>query len=249
MTTLTEITPSIAPSSEQPYKISRTAGGLSYRDITTPYVQWLSFANAGMLNRGNLWCFDYAMRHLPSDAPMVEIGSFCGLSTNLISYYRQKHGRANPLFTCDKWEFEGTGGPLVEDTTITHAEYREFCRETFLRNVRMFSRDALPQTIEALSEEFFFMWRRNVRVVDVFGREARLGGPISFAYIDGNHSYEFSRGDFENVDEFLESGGFILFDDSADGSAWEANRVCREVAEEGRYEVVIANPNYLFRKW
>src|SRR3954466_6118167 len=101
MTTLTEIAPSIDPSSAEPaYTISRTAGGLSYRDITTPYVQWLSFANAGMLNQGNLWCFDYAMRHLPSDAPMVEIGSFCGLSTNLISYYRQKHGRGNALFTC-----------------------------------------------------------------------------------------------------------------------------------------------------
>ena len=52
------------------------------------YVEWLCFANAGMLDRGNLYCFDYAIRNLPSSAPLIEIGSFCGLSTNLITYYK-----------------------------------------------------------------------------------------------------------------------------------------------------------------
>src|SRR5687767_3117074 len=51
----------------------------------TEYMSWLSFANAGMLTPGNVDCFDYAIRNLPSSAPLVEIGSFCGLSTNAIT--------------------------------------------------------------------------------------------------------------------------------------------------------------------
>jgi hypothetical protein len=39
-----------------------------------------------MLNAGNVECIDYAIGHLPSDAPMLEIGSWCGLSTNVISH-------------------------------------------------------------------------------------------------------------------------------------------------------------------
>ncbi|HEY8666463.1 MAG TPA: class I SAM-dependent methyltransferase [Tepidisphaeraceae bacterium] len=233
---------------DRPLKISTTGSGLRYVDITDQFVNWLSYANAGMLNRGNLYCIDYALRELPSDAPMMEIGSFCGLSTNLISYYRQKHGRPNRLITCDKWIFEGSEEPMLGDTAITHEEYRAFVRETFQRNVKMFSRDELPFTVEAFSDEFFPLWRKEQRVEDVFGRPVQLGGRISFAFIDGNHSYDYALRDFENVDEFLEPGGFILFDDSADGSKFEVGEVAKEVAAGSTYEVVMKNPNYFFRK-
>lgn len=218
-------------------------------DITDEYVRWLSFANAGMLDRGNLYCFDYAIRHLPSMAPIVEVGSFCGLSTNLLTYYKEKCRASSPLFTCDRWNFEGAhDGLLIEGSLITHKEYREFTKETYVRNVRMFSRSSLPYTIEQISDDFFAAWRRGEEVPDVFGRSVKLGGPISFCYIDGNHTYEFAKRDFENCDEFLESGGFVLFDDSADGSPWEVCRVIAEIKAGDTYELVINNPNYLFRK-
>src|SRR6516164_5638066 len=75
-------------------------------DIAYEYVKWLCFANAGMLDRGNLYLMDYAINQLPSNAPIVEIGSFCGLSTNLLTHYKRKHKRTNRLVTCDKWDFE-----------------------------------------------------------------------------------------------------------------------------------------------
>jgi predicted O-methyltransferase YrrM len=62
-----------------------------------------------MLSSGNLYCFDHAIRNLPSELPIIEIGSFCGLSTNLMAHYLQVHGRNNTLFTCDAWLFEGAG--------------------------------------------------------------------------------------------------------------------------------------------
>jgi hypothetical protein len=213
------------------------------------FMLWLQFANAGMLHGGNVYCFDHAVRNLPSGAPIVEIGSFCGLSTNAISYFKRRHGRTNRLITADRWLFEGAmSGTTVGESDLTHDEYRDFVIETFRRNVRFFSRNDLPYTVELLSDEFFEAWREHRAVADVFERPLELGGPISFCYIDGNHQYEFARRDFEHCDEFLERGGFVLFDDSADGSGWEVCRVVAEVAASGRYELVARNPNYLFRK-
>ena len=69
-------------------------------------INWLCFANAGMLTRGNLHLIDTAMKQLPSAAPILEIGSFCGLSANVLTHYKRKYDVKNRLVTCDKWEFE-----------------------------------------------------------------------------------------------------------------------------------------------
>lgn len=230
-------------------KFKTAAYGAQIIDISDEYVEWLCFANAGMLNRGNLYCFDYAIRNLPSGAPIIEIGSFCGLSTNLLSYYKRRHGVSNPLITSDKWEFSGAQeGRTVGYSSIDHKDYRAFVKETYNRNIRMFSSEDLPYTAEMLSDDFFAAWRSSASVRDILGRSLQLGGPISFCYIDGDHSYEYARRDFENCDEFLEGGGFVLFDDSSDGAPWEVCKVVAELRKSKRYELVIKNPNYLFRK-
>ncbi len=219
-------------------------------DISNPYIEWLCFANAGMLVRGNLYCFDHALKHMPRDTAIVEIGSFCGLSTNVLTYYKERNGLKNPLFTCDRWEFEGAekNEAVGDSTSLTHQDYREFVKSTYLRNVAFFSQQDLPYTVELFSDEFFAAWRNAQEAPDVFGRTIRLGGPIGFCYIDGNHSYGYARRDFENCDQFLVEGGFILFDDSADGSGWDVCKVVAEVSQLERYDLVIKNPNYLFRK-
>jgi hypothetical protein len=183
-------------------------------------------------------------------APMIEIGSFLGLSTNIITYFKEKYNAKNPLVTCDKWIFEGaeSGSMLGDSKTITHDEYRDFVKETYIRNILMFSRYDLPFTIEQFSDDFFRSWEEKERKTDVFGREYLLGGPISFCYIDGNHSYEFVKRDFYNSDKFLEKDGFILFDDSSFGSGFEVRRVVQEVLSCGRYELLAKNPNYFFKK-
>lgn len=224
------------------------------------YLVWLGWAVPGMLYPGNEYCIDHALRHLPSAAPIVEIGSFCGLSTNLITYLRQKHGVTNRLVTADPWEFQG-----VEDhhrvglSQITQREYRRYIKESFVRGAQMFSRGDLPWTVEMLSDDFFAAWAAGQTVTDVFGRTLTLGGPISFCYLDGNHIYDYVRRDFQNCDRFLEPGGFIFFDDSADEGEWlveegadpanwTVKQLVHEVQASGRYELVMKNPHYLFRK-
>jgi len=219
-------------------------------DITDEYITWLYNINAGILVPGNLFCMDYAIRSLPSQAPILEIGSFCGLSTNVITYLKEKHAARNALFTCEPWKFEGAReGANVGASQITQAEYHQYARESFLRNTRLFSRQALPYTVEMLSDDFFQAWSEQREVEHVHGGQIQLGGPLSFCYIDGNHAYGQVHRDFENCDAYLESGGFILLDDSADGWGWEGvRRVAAEVRRRIDYELVIKNPNYLFRK-
>ena len=214
------------------------------------YVRWLMYANAGMTHVGTPYCLDHVLGNLPSDNPMIEIGPFCGLSTNLITYYARKHGRANHLLSADTWSYRSPdkGGTLGE-TDVTFRDYCEFVKDSFMRNVKTLGVGGLPFALQQSSDAFFELWRAGAEVTDIFDRQLGLGGPISFAYIDGDHGYEPVARDFANSDAFLEPGGFVFLDDSGDLSRFDGVRkVAREIESSGRYEVVMKNPHYLFRK-
>jgi hypothetical protein len=218
-------------------------------DFTDDFVKWLCFANAGMLDKGNLYLIETAMRQLPSAAPIFEIGSFCGLSANVLTHFKRKYARKNRLVTCDKWQFENAGkdGDHIGKSPVLFSDYAAFVRDSYIRNTRLFSADDLPFTMEATSDEFFAAWKQKKEARDVLGRPMTLGGPLSFCYVDGDHTYEGAKKDFLNCDAFLEKGGFILFDDST----IEAFGVCKlmpEVAATGRYKLAATNPNHLFQK-
>ena len=219
-------------------------------DITDEYIKWLCFANAGMLDRGNLYLMDYALSRIKSGSPLVEIGSFCGLSANALSYYKRKHGLKNQLITCDRWDFEMDehgDRDHVAGSPVLHSDYKRFVRDSYLGSTGLFSAGDLPFTVEATSDDFFKQWQREADVLDVRGRTLHLGGPISFCYIDGNHSYEYAKRDFLNCHAFLERGGFILFDDSTI-QEFGVHRLMSEVVTSREYRLVATNPNHLFQK-
>jgi hypothetical protein len=216
--------------------------------LNDEYITWLCYANAGMFEKGNLYSIDYAISHLPSTAPILEIGTFCGLSTNVISHFKRKHGVSNPFLTCDKWEFENVNGHTkIADSPVLFSEYRTFSKDSYIRNIQMFSRDDLPFTFEMTSNEFFDAWKEQKKPEDVLGRSFSLGGPISFCYIDGNHTYEYAKQDFLHCDSYLETGGFILFDDST-LDVFSLHKLMPEIIAMSRYRLVAANPYHLFQK-
>jgi hypothetical protein len=202
-----------------------------------------------MLARGNVYAMRFALENLPSTKPVLEIGSFCGLSTNVISYFLSVKGRKNRIFSCDIWIFEGAeNGGNLGDSQISYQQYHDFVKSNFIRNVAFFSPNNKPYTIESFSDEFFASWKEGETVVDVFGSNIKLGGEISFCYVDGNHTYEFAQRDFDNVDQHLEVGGYILFYDSSDDNPFGLTRLMNEIENKLNYELVMKNPNYLFKK-
>ncbi len=232
-----------------PKIFKRAINHFTVKTIESEYLNWLSFANAGMLNRGNIYCFNYAIQNLPSDNPIIEIGSFCGLSTNVIAYLLKKYNKQNKIITSDKWIFEGAEtNPYLPNSDISHSDYRKFVIETFKKNIEFFSKGNLPFPIEVFSDDFFTLWQSEKMVKDIFNRDIKLGGGISFAYIDGNHTYDYSKRDFENTSKFLDKGGFILFDDSADHTHFGCAKLMKELLKDKTYKLVMKNPNYLFKK-
>lgn len=213
------------------------------------YIHWICNILGGFLDDGNIRGFDYVVRHMPPGGAIVEIGSLFGLSTNIITYLTIKYQRDNPFFTCDPWIFESLGRPVGGYFNADSGAYRDYAKRVFIMNTALFSAGRQPYAIEAYSHQFFELWRTCSTTEDVFGRPVTLGGPISFAYIDGAHAYDAVKGDFLNVDQYLLPGGLVLFDDSGDGSSFEGvARVAAEVKRNSSYDLVFKTPNYFFRK-
>ena len=213
------------------------------------YLNWMSFANAGMLHAGHRFLIDRAISQLPTDDPVVEIGAFAGLSTNVLIYFLTKHGKPNALYSTDPWVFEGEGVETLPEPQIPFDDYRRLVQEQFERNVRFWSGSRLPHAYALASDEFFAAWNEGGIRTDVFGRDGRFGGPLSFCFVDGDHSGEQVRRDFEHVDELLVPGGFVLFDDSDEFGAFpQVTQVVRDAIREHGYELVGENPHHLLRK-
>jgi hypothetical protein len=212
------------------------------------YVDWLVRMIGGWLEpgHGNLVSFLYAAKHLPATGAAIEVGSFLGASTNVLTYLLQRHAGGRPLFNCDPWCFEGTEEPIGGVFDAARPEWRAYARDGYLRNTRLFSASHLPHTFELGSDEFFALWKQRAQADDLFGRRVALGGPIAFAYVDGNHTYEQARKDVDNVCADLVPGGLVLLDDSADDSPFECRHVVRDLVAQG-FAIVWKNPNYLLR--
>jgi len=214
------------------------------------YIRWICQIQGGWLNvgHGNIADFNYAITYMPDEGAIIEIGSFLGLSTNIIAYLAIKNNRMNPFFSCDPWSFEGTEELIGGYFDASRTDYREYAKQLFKMNVELFSGDKKPYAIESFSERFLEIWDSEGTVQDIFDRTVNLGGAISFAYIDGAHTYEAAKADFLGIDRHLLSGGFILFDDSGDDSPFECKKVVSEVIANPSYELVSKSPNYFFRK-
>ena len=211
------------------------------------YLRWVIQMVGGWLNvgDGNCHCFNHAIRHMPAGGAVIEIGSFLGASVNVLSYYLTRLGKTNRLFNADPWHFEGTEKPIGGFFDAASPEYRSYCVRTYKENISLFSARNLPVSIEAFSDDFFKMWDDNATTTDVFGNKVQLGGPISFAYIDGAHTYEAAKMDFENVAKHLLPGGFVLFDDSNPQLSFGCVQSALEAAKTPGYTRLFSHVNGL----
>ncbi|WP_435354588.1 class I SAM-dependent methyltransferase [Emticicia sp. SJ17W-69] len=214
-----------------------------------------SLIGEGMLHEGNIFLFDLALRNMPSEGAVIEIGCYGGLSTNLICYFLRKYSLQNPFFGTDLWIYEGYHDEIGLETDwmdgrndILRTDFMRHIKNSFINSTLLLSKDNLPNTCHLSSFDFFEKWLNNETIEDVFGRDAALGGSISFAYVDGNHAFEFVKKEFEYIDQFLIPKGFILFDDSRVDSKFGSAKFMKEMLQNVDYKLVMKNPNFLFQK-
>jgi predicted O-methyltransferase YrrM len=192
-----------------------------------------------MLCDGNIKLIDFAIKNMPNEGSVLEIGSYGGLSTNLIAHLIKKHKKNNLLFNCDAWIYEGfhdhkdiNDNNIDGRNDVSRAAYSVYMKQSF----NMFS------------ISFFDKWDNNETLIDMFGNSATLGGSISFAYIDGGHSYEVAWQDFTNVSKYLSTGGYILLDDSADSMSFGSSKMMSEIKKNNAFKIIDKAPNYLIQK-
>ncbi len=65
--------------------------------ISDEYVEHLRSVIGGWAVEGNIRAFECCIRNMPSNGAIVEIGSFLGLSTNIIAYAAWKYKRQKHL--------------------------------------------------------------------------------------------------------------------------------------------------------
>jgi hypothetical protein len=245
-------------------RLGRLTDRLLDGDPFTPdeYVQRLLVSVAGMTEPGNLGAFDRAIRTMP-DGAVVEIGVFCGQSALLLDHLLRVHGRDNRLFCTDIWICLGTrdGDAFASESErgaylasvagrgdLSRDAYMAFIKQRFIANSRFFAGDRLPAGFDLSSNTFFSAWTTNEPQRDLFDREIQLGGPIAFAYIDGDHSYAQARKDLDNAAAHMPPGALVLLDDSWQGCGMGSAQVALEAMKDPRFEFVEARPNYLFRR-
>ncbi len=214
-----------------------------------------SIMGEGMLSDSNILLMERAIKEMPDTGAVLEIGSFAGLSANVILHLLNRYSRSHELFCVDAWIYEGYNDykqpeiPTHIDgrADIERQDYTSYIRAGFINSLKLFQPKRLPYAFHSTSDAFFSCWGKK-ELTDLFGRLKTPTGSISFCYIDGDHSYQGAKDDFENAFRLLDKGGFILMDDTASNLNFGSCKVARELAKDDRVEVVDSENNYLFRK-
>lgn len=209
----------------------------------------------GMLHEGNIYLMGYAIKNMPNDGMVFEIGSYAGLSTNVMLHLLKTYNKEHVFIGCDAWVYEGVddnSGTIKNHidgkTNVTRADYNLYIKTAFINAVNLLHPTKKPFTCHLTSDAFFKIWNSDGEFTDVFDRTFRITQDISFCYIDGNHSYEQTKKDFENVDLKLKLNGFILIDDSAKHLKFGSSTFITEIKKNTKYKVIDNNPNYLIQK-
>lgn len=125
-----------------------------------------------------------------SDHCIVEIGGYRGKSSCFLAD-GSREGNGASVYVIDKWDF---------DTKRNRAEryLSEKTYQTFLENIQPFS-DYICH-VKGISEEVAKAWSR----------------PIGLLHIDGDHSVEGCKKDYDSWSPFVVNGGWIAFHDYYD---------------------------------
>jgi predicted O-methyltransferase YrrM len=126
---------------------------------------------------------------------------------------------SSALFICAGLE-HGGGHLICVDTWMNHTmpEARDTYEE-FKSNTRPYEHMITP--VRKLSQEV---------------TEADIGGPLDFAFIDGDHSEVTARTDFQLVAPWLKTGGLLAFHDLHTGAPG-VHVVVGEAAASGTWQL------------
>lgn len=137
------------------------------------------------------WLYD-AVRNLPKDAVIVEIGSYMGRSTTAMGFACS--GTERHIYAIDT--FAGNDSDFIKGKNNVDwdgGDYLSTFKNNLLKNDLLQYVTPMQGTSSAISES----WNKS----------------IDFLFVDGSHEYEDVVSDFEKFFPWLKPGGLIAFHD------------------------------------
>lgn len=165
----------------------------------------------------------YDLRSLLGDnCVYVEIGSYCGASAALMLQHPKK-----------------TFVHCIDPLTLPPSHYKGTAsqEETIKRNLEAFR-----------GENEYKLWKGLSQSPRILNNMKDIA--IDILFIDGDHSYEAVWRDFKNYQQFVKSGGFIVFDDYLDSLYSPQVRlavddIVKHIKEKNLpYEIIGSLPNH-----
>jgi len=163
------------------------------------------------------------------NAPMLEVGSYCGRSTIWLGDAAERSGTV--LFAVDhhRGSEENQAGWDHHDVEVVDA--------------RIGKMDTLPFFREAIHDAGL-----EDSVIAVVGTSPLVAAtwttPLSFLFIDGGHGEEPARLDYEGWTPHVAVGGTLaihdVFPDPADGGRPPYEQIFRPALESGRFQMMSA---------
>ncbi len=138
-----------------------------------------------------------AVASLDGDAPVVEIGSYCGKSTIYLGLGCQAGGRA--LFAVDhhRGSEEHQPGELFHDPELVDDTGNVDTLREFRRNMTAAGLNDTVIAVLTSSTRFAAAWQ----------------GPVGLVFIDGGHSLDAALDDYRAWAGFIEAGGCLAIHD------------------------------------
>ena len=174
-----------------------------------------------------LWDAAVAAAASVPDAPMLEVGSYCGRSTVWLGDAAERSGRV--LFAVDhhRGSEENQAGWEHHDAEVVDPRSGKMDTLPFFRRT-MHDADLEPTVIALVG--------RSPQAAAVWNI------PLSFLFIDGGHGEEPARLDFEGWTPHVAPGGTLaihdVFPDPADGGRPPYEQIYLPAVESGRFQQI-----------
>jgi Methyltransferase domain len=147
---------------------------------------------------------------IPATGAIVEIGSFKGRSTVMLAKVASHYG-FGPIVSIDPHTHNLTTG---SDGSALPSTYDEF--QASLRNAGVSEHVEIHH---AFSTDVSPTWKRDIR----------------FLWIDGDHTYEGAKSDFDGFSPFLVSGGVVALHDALNNFAGPIRVFVEEILRPNRF--------------
>lgn len=217
------------------------------KKLNNRYISYFNFLLGGEIHKGNLELISFVFSKIKNHSNILQIGTFTGKTTIVMDYLARTNNKTFNFIDCDYFKFVEFEKNWFEKNkfSISSSDYDNFIFENYKNNVDFFKINV--QTFKMDSLKFLEKISKNEEIVDIKDKKLKVKN-FDFVFLDGWHSYEHTKKEFEFIEKLLNKNSYILFDDSYMLSGWGVDKLMTDIKKKKNFKFISRMPNYLFQK-